>query len=170
MNLDLHSFSSFPAEITLEGEADLIDFETQGISFVDLMEVKLSIQEIGSEYFCQAFLTAPVEVECCRCLTLFDDELTSDFNFSVKIGEGASVLSSDGEESDVIKLEVGKYVADLNDVIREALILALPIKPLCDPDCRGLCPNCGINLNEETCKCTSAEIDDRWEDLKDLSH
>jgi len=169
MNLDLNSFEAFPAETILELEADDIDFVSQGFSFKDLLTVKIGIQEINDEYFCQAYLTVPVEEECCRCLTLFDDELISDFTFSIKIGKGDSVLSSESDNSDVILLGNGEHIVDLSDVIREAVMLALPSKPLCDEECRGLCPNCGVNLNEESCKCKDVEIDDRWDDLKDLS-
>lgn len=168
MNLDLHSFDTFPAETTLEFEADSIDFDTQGFSFKDLLTIKIGLQQIEDEYFCQAYLTVPVEEECCRCLTLFDNELSSDFNFSIKIGKGESVLSSESDNSDVILLGDKDHVVDLSDVIREALVLTLPSKPLCDESCRGLCPNCGVNLNEESCKCKGEEIDDRWEDLRDL--
>ncbi|MCP4704346.1 MAG: DUF177 domain-containing protein [candidate division Zixibacteria bacterium] len=169
MNLDLYSFESFPAEATLELETDNIDLELQGFSFKDLLQLKISIQEVGEEYFCHAYLTVPVEEECCRCLGLFDDELCSDFNFSIKIGKGEAVLSEESDSSDVIHLDAGKSIVDLSGVIREAVMLELPAKPLCDEACRGLCPSCGINLNDESCKCKGEEIDDRWEDLKDLS-
>lgn len=169
MNLDLYSFETFPAETTLELEADSKDFDLQGFSFKDLLTIKIGLQQIEDEYFCQAYLTVPVEEECCRCLTLFDDELSSDFNFSIKVGKGESVLSSEGDNSDVILLRDGEHVVDLSNVIREAVMLVVPSKPLCDEECRGLCPSCGVNLNEESCKCKNEEIDDRWEDLKDLS-
>ena len=165
----MYSFEAFPAETTLELEADNIDFVSQGFAFKDLLTVKISIQEVNDEYFCQAYLTVPVEEECCRCLALFDDELSFDFNFSIKIGKGESVLSSESDNSDVILLGDGEHIVDLSNVIREAIMLELPAKPLCDEECRGLCPSCGVNLNEETCKCKGEEIDDRWEDLKDLS-
>lgn len=169
MNLDLRSFDMFPAETTLEFEADTLDIESRGVAFTDLMTLKLNIQQIGDEYFCQAFMTVPIEEECCRCLNLFDDELEADFSFSVKTGKGESVLSSESDNSDVIVLKKGEHVADLGQVVYDAVVLALPAKPLCDEDCRGLCPSCGVNLNEESCKCRDEEIDDRWEDLRDLS-
>ena len=169
MNLDLNSFEAFPAETTLELETDNIDFDSQGFSFKDLLKIKIGIQEIGEEYFCQAYMTVPVEEECCRCLGLFDNELHSDFNFTIKAGRGESVLSEENDNSDVILLDAGKHTVDLSEVVREAVLLELSAKPLCNDDCRGLCPSCGINLNDESCKCKGEEIDDRWEDLKDLS-
>ena len=57
---------------------------------------------------------------------------------------------------------------DLADVIREQFYLALPMKPLCRADCKGLCPTCGSNRNRETCSCRPAWVDPRLEKLKEL--
>jgi len=59
-------------------------------------------------------------------------------------------------------------VADLTDMVRQELLLALPMKPLCSEECKGLCPRCGVNLNIETCDCRVKGMDSRWEGLKDL--
>ena len=57
---------------------------------------------------------------------------------------------------------------DLKEDVREAIILAFPLKPLCRPECRGLCPHCGRNLNEEKCECREEKIDPRLAKLKEL--
>ncbi|HOW28845.1 MAG TPA: DUF177 domain-containing protein [Elusimicrobiota bacterium] len=57
---------------------------------------------------------------------------------------------------------------DLIEEIRQALLLALPMKPLCRGECAGLCPHCGKNLNTEKCGCKSGEIDPRFDKLKNL--
>jgi len=57
---------------------------------------------------------------------------------------------------------------DLGDLVREQFYLALPMKPLCSDNCRGLCPQCGTNLNRGTCECRSEWHDPRFEKLKDL--
>jgi uncharacterized protein len=57
---------------------------------------------------------------------------------------------------------------DLGQLMREQFYLSLPMKPLCSPDCKGLCPQCGINRNRETCTCDTKWIDPRFEALKRL--
>ena len=57
-------------------------------------------------------------------------------------------------------------VIDLDEILREQIILALPMYPRCSPECRGLCPVCGIDLNQETCDCQRDEIDPRLAVLK----
>jgi uncharacterized protein len=56
----------------------------------------------------------------------------------------------------------------LEDVLREQVLLAVPLKAICREDCKGLCPQCGKNLNLETCSCDNAITDPRWGALKDL--
>lgn len=57
---------------------------------------------------------------------------------------------------------------DLRPVVRELVLLDAPATPLCRPDCAGLCPTCGTNLNESTCECAPAPVDDRWSALDAL--
>jgi uncharacterized protein len=57
---------------------------------------------------------------------------------------------------------------DLGQMMREQFYLALPMKPLCQADCQGLCPHCGVNRNRETCSCVSTWVDPRFEVLKQL--
>ena len=59
-------------------------------------------------------------------------------------------------------------VIDLGEDVRQTLILAVPLKLLCRPECKGLCPQCGTNLNNETCSCTTVEADPRWDALRAL--
>ena len=60
-----------------------------------------------------------------------------------------------------------RNIMDISEAIRQYTVMALPIKPLCRQDCSGLCPTCGMNLNEKHCSCTH-EIDSRWEKLSSL--
>jgi uncharacterized protein len=67
--------------------------------------------------------------------------------------------------------EIGYYLKDslaLEDVLREQVILSLPAKTLCKPDCKGLCPRCGENRNTQVCSCDVGPSDPRWEALADL--
>src|SRR3989304_2472165 len=86
MKLDLRDFSVFPVDLTFESETDARELELEGIAVRDLMTVKMNIQKVNEEYYCQGFVRLPVEEECSRCLNLFDSELLGDFSFIVKMG------------------------------------------------------------------------------------
>jgi uncharacterized protein len=72
------------------------------------------------------------------------------------------------DEDDTALLINEQHILDLSEVLRQNLLLAVPMQPLCRPDCAGLCPTCGQDLNEGACECDSAGIDPRWADLGSL--
>jgi uncharacterized protein len=87
---------------------------------------------------------ADTPTQCVRCLTDFDQKLQIDLNelyaFSPRTAsESGLILPDDGN-------------IDLEPVVREYLLIEIPISPLCKPDCKGLCPICGEDLNQTTCE------------------
>ncbi len=108
----------------------------------------------------QAKLGAKTSIECVRCLTEFLLHLETEFSelyaFNKRsVTDSGLILPEDGN-------------INLTPLVREYMLLAVPIKPLCRPDCKGLCSECGENLNEVTCEHTSNKIDPRLEMLKTL--
>jgi len=100
-------------------------------------------------------LGTQVRLACRRCGILVsvpvEVEIEEEFLPSVEISTGAAIPSEDGED-EAIRTD-GKHILDLTEVIRQDLWLAMPTLPLCSPQCRGLCPHCGANLNEGPCGC-----------------
>lgn len=94
---------------------------------------------------------------CARCCKEFPQEIR--FPMDYKIAE--SLANEDEEE--FLLLEDGQL--DLEETIRSQLYTEMPYRFLCKSDCKGLCPKCGKDLNEETCSCNLKEIDPRWSAL-----
>jgi uncharacterized protein len=101
-----------------------------------------------------------LQLGCGRCLEPFLRPVDSAFELDY-VPQGAN--TGEGEiEIEADDLSTAYYrdeTIDLGHLMREQFYLALPMKPLCSPDCRGLCPVCGTNLNKGTCAC-----EQRWED------
>jgi uncharacterized protein len=102
--------------------------------------------------------------ECRRCLDPVE----------VPVEEELSLLFSPqgeaGEEEDGVRLLPDRVMElELGEAIREELILSQRPFALCKPDCRGICPQCGTKLNEESCQCSSEELDPRWDALRALN-
>lgn len=95
---------------------------------------------------------------CSRCLT----PVSVDRNATL-----SEVYGTEAELPDDVLPYNGEYI-DLTETIRETLILSEPMKVLCRPDCKGLCPQCGANLNEGPCSCPTDRIDPRLAVLGDL--
>ena len=168
MNLDLRQFTTFPTDTVLEADLDeTFDEAFEGFTFKEPTRIELNIQKLKGEYFCQGRAVTVVEGECSRCLENYNGELKGELYFIIKTSEGKPILASDVTE-DVICLKPGEYAVDLTETVKQAFLLEIPMKPICSENCRGLCPSCGVNLNEETCGCTGDELDERWEGLKDL--
>ena len=108
-----------------------------------------------------------LELPCSRCLEPF--RLPVDQGFDLRY-HPQSEASTEGETEVADEdLETSFYrdeQIDLNELVREQFYLALPMKPLCREDCKGLCPQCGTNLNTDTCACEPAWEDPRLAALK----
>jgi uncharacterized protein len=113
--------------------------------------------------------TTELELACSRCLEPFRLPVAAPFDLRYL---PASAASTDAErEVDDEDLETSYYendAIDLNQVLREQFYLALPMKPLCVDDCRGLCAQCGTNLNTGSCGCAPVWEDPRLAPLKNL--
>ncbi len=103
---------------------------------------------------------AEVRGECARCLEAMEDEQSFDLQ-ELYFYPGNEV---DEEESLVIDDAI-----DLEEALRDAVVLDLPFTPLCDPDCLGLCQECGFNLNDDPDHGHEVQVDARWEKLKGLN-
>jgi uncharacterized protein len=115
-------------------------------------------------------LHTEVEISCDRCLEPFvvpvSISLEESFLATVDILTGMPVELEEGADRAV--LIDSQHTLDLTEVVRQDILVALPMHPVCSPDCRGLCPECGKNLNEGPCDCQPAPVDLRWEALRDL--
>jgi uncharacterized protein len=140
-------------------------FDVPKLRFGDDLELSdlsgsARITRIAQGLLVQVKAQADLQAECVRCLTGFSQALSVDFTelyaFNHKsVTESGLIVPEDGH-------------IDLTPLLREYLLLDIPIKPLCSPDCKGLCPVCGENLNEIDCGHTQEEIDPRLSGLKSL--
>ncbi|RUA15270.1 MAG: DUF177 domain-containing protein [Clostridia bacterium] len=110
---------------------------------------------------------AAVTMQCSRCLELFEQpihiEIEEAFLPSVDLSTGKAIEPE--ETDDALRIDK-HHILDLTELLRQSILLALPLTPLCKSDCAGLCPECGANLNYERCTCQHEETDPRWAALK----
>ncbi len=170
MILDLREFSSFPARKDLEGDPEAFSLTSDVVRSVEKVLVQLAIQVSGDEYFCQGEIEATVTLECARCLTPYDKEITGNLDFVI-CAEAQRAIEREKaiDNEDYVYFQGSDLQVDVSGVVGQAIVLMAPMMPLCSEDCRGLCAKCGQNLNEKTCTCSDNEIDERWEGLKKLS-
>ncbi len=109
------------------------------------------------------------QVPCARCVEPVEIPLSAEFDL---IFRPAGADAEAPERSITApETEIGYYQKDslwLEDVLREQVLLSLPVRTLCKPDCKGLCPRCGENRNSQACHCEEGPGDPRWEALAGL--
>jgi len=131
-----------------------------------LLSFDIDRQETG-RFRVAGHLTSELELTCSRCLEMFTLPVATDFDLryvprTENIGEGEKEV----EEDDLTTAFYSDDQIDLGHLIVEQLQLAVPMKPLCDAACKGLCAQCGTNLNTETCDCSETWEDPRLAALK----
>jgi uncharacterized protein len=171
MIVDLLSVTDEPLPFDFTIAANEIDLETEGVRIVGDIDVKGELRKNAAKTDVKGSIAVPLEIDCTRCLTPVSQKLELDFqaDFVGKemLPEGKET-HLEGSDLDTDVLEGNEL--DLTEVAREQILLNLPEHVLCRQDCKGICPNCGKDLNEGDCKCGDDEIDPRWAALRDLKN
>ena len=135
----------------------------------DLVEEHHGRHEVVQDIRLKGKLETSLEVPCARCLEPVLHQVDRSFDLLYRplgTDAGHEELSITDAEA-----EIGYYQGAsllLEDVLREQVLLALPLKTVCREDCKGLCPVCGKNLNESLCSCATQMEDPRWAALKEI--
>lgn len=121
------------------------------------VRVDAVLENVGDAIVVRGTLRARYESVCSRCLTPVEGEV------EVHVDE---LFEHEPLEGETYLLE--HDTLDLEQAVRDALVLELPGAPLCRPDCAGLCPVCGTDRNEHRCDCQTDDVDPRWAALRSL--
>ena len=131
------------------------------------VELEFDIHKDKDKFRLSGLLRTELELQCSRCLEPYRFAVDADFDQRYLPASAASMDPDREVQED--DLETSYYTddqIDLGELLREQFYLALPMKPLCRDDCRGLCPQCGTNLNTGTCDCSPVWEDPRLAALK----
>jgi uncharacterized protein len=131
--------------------------------------VKGNVRLSGNEVFVNGYIGTRVQVECDRCLQQI--ELPVNADFALEYITGSEYESSDvaelSEDEMLVSVFDGEAI-DVDEIVKEQIVLAVPTRMLCREDCKGICPECGIAKNTGECQCVTDDIDPRWAALKNL--
>lgn len=145
-----------------------IDFRTREFRQAAPLTVQLTAELEGREIHIEGQLATRLELICGRCLEPVVQEMAPSFDLLFR--PLATIAREDELPLTQEEAEVGFYSGEglfLADVVAEQVHLALPMKVVCRAECRGLCPQCGANLNRERCRCVQRAADPR---LAPLAH
>jgi len=111
-----------------------LDLETDIVKLLEPIKIRAEVSKITNAVTVNLSLSGSMHLNCSRCLREFNVALKKILRLNYHVDRTEPII-------------------DLDQDIREEIILDYPIKPLCNPDCKGLCPKCGKNLNEGNCGC-----------------
>jgi len=142
--------------------------EQGDVEFVDPLGFRLRLQRTGQLVEVEGQLTAVVQLKCGRCLKPFTQSL--DESFALTFAPRSETDVSDEEEIELEADELGLILYDdetleLFAPLQEQLLMAVPIAPVCDDSCQGLCHECGQNLNDGTCSCERKPFNNKFSAL-----
>jgi uncharacterized protein len=177
MFIEIQELELHPLDFREEFGPGLIDFG-EGVRQLsrllsegqaDLVEEHHGKHEVVQDIRLRGKLETDLEVACARCLEPVSLPVKRSFDLLYRplgVDAGHEELSVTDAEA-----EIGYYEGEgllLEDVLREQVLLSVPLKSLCREECKGLCAHCGRNLNEGECSCSEQMEDPRWAALKEI--
>lgn len=152
---DLSIDTSFPEPLGLELIA---------VPAGETIRLRITLTSVSEGVLVSGTVTAPIGGECARCLTEIQDTLEASVS-ELYAFEGSTTAETT-DEDEIMRLQ-GELL-DLEPLVRDALVFAMPSSPLCRPDCPGLCPECGQPRDTLPDDHSHEVVDPRWADLKKL--
>ncbi len=154
MQIDLRTLPPGISRMELDLAGESVGLEPKDLALEGPIHVVLNLDRRGDEVWIRGRLQGATPQQCSRCLTDFLQPLELDFEvFCAKV-RSSSAMSPKGldEEDGGVHFHDGR-VLSIDDEIREAVLLSLPMRPLCRESCAGLCPRCGEDRNLGPCRC-----------------
>ena len=162
-----HERISFAASF----EPGIVDFGSETIQQVGLLDWSATAERAGDEIRIAGSLKTSIELPCSRCLEPAKIVISKPFDLFFRRRD--EEMFDEDEEIELTDSDTrtafftGTQLA-IADILREQLLLALPMKALCRIDCRGLCPHCGTNLNFGKCNCPKENFNPHMDSLLEI--
>jgi uncharacterized protein len=149
-------------------ELGRVEVSNMGTATID---VNVKEGDLAGEFIADGSVSFTADLACSRCAEGYPIAQPSPFHVRFRPRPEASAENEEVEITDEEELDVEFYSETsipLRDLALEQIQLSIPMKPLCDESCLGLCPTCGVNRTREDCSCAASVVDERWGALKDL--
>ncbi|MFW6381734.1 MAG: YceD family protein [Bacillota bacterium] len=153
MKIDLSILEEVGSVEQVTGKLKLANFEfrQREIKIPGALQLDLEVYRSRNSYVLTGKVTGELILECSRCLEPYKHHLEVQIEKEIDTSEIENIKAF--------------YI---NPIILNNIILSIPMKPLCSPDCKGLCPECGQNLNQGQCECDTEMVDPRLAKLEDF--
>lgn len=165
---------SGPQRITASLDVPAAELNRDEVERLSPVRVEALVEpgDAAREFRVSGTIEYEADLNCSRCLEPFPFAVHSEFALRYR-PRPAAEPTLQGEELEIAPEELDEEVYDepqveLRPLVLEQVQLSIPMKPLCEEACQGLCPGCGVNRNRETCECGAEESDHRWDALRGI--
>jgi len=170
MRIELENLEGSKGDFAHVYQPDELNPVDERVSLIAPAAVNGKIRLSGNEVFVNGHVETRALVECDRCLKPVELPVNADFTLEY-------ISDSDYESSEVAELTEDEMsvsvfdgsAIDVDEIVKEQILLAVPTRMLCREDCKGICPECGADRNTGECNCVKNDIDPRWAALKNLT-
>ena len=169
MRIELEKLEGGKGDFARVYQPEELDPVDERITLIEPAVIRGTVKRAGNEVFVNGHVETRVQLECDRCLKSVELPVSADFALEYIPGvdyESSSVAALSEDELSVSVFD-GEAI-DVDEIVKEQVLLAVPARTLCREDCKGICPECGIDRNTGDCNCIPNEIDPRWAALKNL--
>ncbi|MFC1799872.1 DUF177 domain-containing protein [Candidatus Eisenbacteria bacterium] len=167
IKLDIGRVPDGHSHLDIEAEGSDLEACLEDGRLESPVNLRLDLDRRGDDIFIKGMVEARAVLGCSRCLIEYSLELEAPLELWCMVS-GESDAAGEEDRENVVRISPGAKFMDLAGPARSELLLLLPLKPLCDEGCKGLCPGCGIDLNASSCSCGPEGHDSRWDALNKI--
>ena len=169
MRIELASLQGGKGRFSHEYSEGQLVLEDSRVRLISPPKVDGTVSTVGSGVRVAGQVVARVQVECDRCLKPVELPVDSTFKVEfVSTDDYRSQHETELSEEDLDRTVFEGDAIDIDALVAEEVLLAIPDHQLCEENCKGICPACGADRNSANCGCDTVEVDPRWAGLKEL--
>jgi uncharacterized protein len=170
MQIELEKLEGRKGDFAHVYQPDELNPVDERVNLTEPVAVKGQVRLAGNEVFVSGHVETRAQLECDRCLQPIELPVSADFalDYITEADYESSSAAALNEEELSVAVFDGESI-DVDEMVKEQILLAVPARTLCREDCKGMCPECGIDLNTGQCNCAPNEVDPRWAALKNFN-
>ena len=169
MRIELANLEGGKGEFSATYENNQLELEDERVQLATQVTVKGQIKRSGAEVIVSGNISGQLFINCDRCLKPLETPLHNQFELEYVSGSDYEELHDAELTEEQLAISVFDGVGiDVDEIVKEQVLLAVPTRLLCRDDCKGICPVCGSDKNTTDCNCETSSGDPRWDVLRSL--
>ncbi len=170
MRIELENLEGSKGDFAHVYQPDELNPVDERVSLIAPAAVNGKVRLSGNEVFVNGHVETRAQVECDRCLKPVELPVNVDFTLEyIRDSDYESIETAELSEAEMSVSVFDGAAIDVDEIVKEQILLAVPTRMLCREDCKGICPECGTDRNTGECDCVTNDIDPRWAALKNLT-